>query len=178
MRKTWCSLRGLTRSYAHPAIDKTEQLFRPWFKVLDARYNPVSVSDACHSLVLSCAVCQQTKPRRGRQPDKLDFTPVPEHIIHSVSVDCVELPDYPAKNGIVYDYALCVVCRLTGYVVAILCVKKGLTSSDVAQMFVERVFVHFGLPAAIYPDWDKLINAEFCKQGFKLTDIGEYKSPV
>ena len=77
-----------------------------------------------------------------------------------------------------YDYALCVVCRLTGYVVAIPCVMKGLTSSDVAQMFVERVFVQFGLPAAIYSDWDKLINAEFCKECFKLTGIDEYKSPV
>ena len=116
-------------SYAHPGIDKTEQCFHRRFKALDARYNPVSVSDACHSLVHSCAVCQQTRPRRGRQPDTLDSTPGPEHIFHSVSVDFVELPDCPAKNGIVYDYALCVVCRLTGYVVAILCVKKGLCRS-------------------------------------------------
>ena len=32
--------------------------------------------------------------------------------------------------------------------------------------------------AAIYSDWDKLINAEFCKEVFKLTGIDEYKSPV
>ena len=93
-------------------------------------------------------------------------------------MDFVPLPDCPAQNGVVYNYALCVVCRLTSYVVAIPGVKKGLTSSDVAQMFVERVFVHFGLPAAIYFDWDKLINAEFCKEVFKLMRIDEYKSPV
>ena len=135
---------AVLHSYAHRGIDETEQPFRRSFKVLDARYNPVSVSDACHSLVHSCGVCQQTKPRCSRQPDTLDRTPVPEHIFHSVYLEFVELPDCPAKNGIVYDYALCVVCRLTGTVVAIPCVKKGLTSSDVAQMFVERVFVHFG----------------------------------
>ena len=118
------------------------------------------------------------QPRRGRQPHMLDSTLVPEHIWHSVSVEFVESHDCTAKNGIVYDYALCVLCRLNGYVVAILSVKRALTSSDVAQMFVERVFVHFGFPAAIYSDWSKLIYAEFCKGAFKLTGIDEYKRPV
>ena len=77
-----------------------------------------------------------------------------------------------------YDYAFRVVWRLTGYVVAVPCVKKGLTSSDVAQMFVGRLFVHFGLPAAICSDWAKLMNAEFCKAFVKLTGIDECKSPV
>ena len=41
-----------------------------------------------------------------------------------------------------------------------------------------HVFVTFGLPVAIYPDWDKLINLELCKELFKLTGIDEYNSPV
>ena len=43
---------------------------------------------------------------------------------------------------------------------------------------VDRVFVHFGLPSAIYSDHDHLINAEFCKQFFRLSGFDEYKSPV
>ena len=73
---------------------------------------------------------------------------------------------------------LCFLCRLTGYIVAIPCTEAGLTSAAVAQFMVERVFVHFGLPSAIYSDHDHLINAEFCKEIFRLSGVDEYKSIV
>ena len=166
-------------SYAHPGIDKTEQLFHRRFKVLGPVSTVSEISAVCSQHVHHCSVCQRARPQRGHQPDTRESSPFPDHIFHSISADFVKLPDNPVKrNGKTYDVVLCIVCRLNGYIVAIAYTEAGLTCADVAQLMVDRVFVHFGLPSAIYSDHDHLINAEFCKEFFRLSGVDEYKSPV
>ena len=82
------------------------------------------------------------------------------------------------RNGKTYDVVLCIVCHLTAYIVANPCTGTGLTSVDVAQPRVDRVFVHFGLQSAIYSDHDHLINGEFCNEFFRPSGVDEDRRPV
>ena len=123
-------------SYSHPSIDKTEQLFHRTFKIMGPRYTVSGISAVPSQHVHHCSVCQRAKPRRGAQLDTLESSPVPDHIFHSILVDFVKSPDNPVKrNAKTYDVVLCIVCRSTGYIMAIPCTEAGLTSGDVARLW-------------------------------------------
>ena len=63
----------------------------------------------------TCAVCQQTKPRTGKQPGSVDHFPIPSDVFRTLSIDFVDLPE-TASGGVKYDYCMVVVCRLSDYV--------------------------------------------------------------
>ena len=74
----------------------------------------------------ACEVCQQTKPQIGKQDAEPEFYPVPEDPVTSLAVDFVSLPK-SVVNGETYDYLMVVVCRLTGYILAIRTQELGLS---------------------------------------------------
>ena len=82
-----------------------------------------------------CVVCAQPKARRGPHPDSCKPFPVPSFPFSSVAIDFVHLPEVcnqSTKTEIYANYAMVIVCRLAGYVMAIACCKEGLTSRKAA----------------------------------------------
>ena len=60
----------------------------------------------------------KTKPRVGIHPDSLHHYPIPNDPFSSLAIDVLELKPVTV-NGAVYDFFMVLVCRLTGYVIAV-----------------------------------------------------------
>ena len=59
-----------------------------------------------------------------------------------------------------------IVCRQTGYVLAIPCREKGLDSKSAATLFLDRCVPMFGLPKEFICDNASLITSQFvCHEG-------------
>jgi hypothetical protein len=91
----------------------------------------------CLQISQRCQICQAVKPRRGTPPGTMDFFPVPNDIFTSLCMDFLELEPCKGTDDKIYDYILVVVCRLSGYIVAIPFQRAGLTAHVLAQMFLE-----------------------------------------
>ena len=129
-------------------------------------------------LVGHCRVCQTAKHRKGVQPDTLDHYPIPDNIFDSIAVDFLDLTENPVTEGKVeYNYVLVVVCRLSGYIIAIPCHNTP-TSKELARIFVHHIFPHRGPPSVIFSDNDHLVSAQFCKEFFMLSGAEGHKSPI
>jgi transposase InsO family protein len=115
----------------------------------------------CLQISQRCQICQAVKPRRGTPPGTLDFFPVPPDIFTSLCMDFLELEPCKGADGKIYDYVFVVVCRLSGYIVAIPCQKAGLTAQILAQIFMEKCICLMGLPNEIVSDQDHLISSRF-----------------
>ena len=165
-------------TYAHPGIDKTCQLFHRKFCILDESYTATKIKEHVQQVVHHCQVCQTAKPRKGAQPDTHEGYPIPDEIFQSISVDFLDLTGDPVtRHGKIFDYVLVVVCRLSGYVIAIPC-SKHITAAELAEIFVERVFTHWGLPSVIFSDHDHLVNSKFFTHCCMLSGVDEHTSPI
>ena len=123
-------------SYVHSGIEKT-------LLMVDRKFcfhglTKADLEERVKQVCDSCAVCQQTKPRTGKQPGSVDHFPIPSDVFSSVSIDFVDLP-LTEHNTVKYDYCMVVVCRLSGYMMAMPTTKSGLDSRKAAELFLERV---------------------------------------
>ena len=117
-------------------------------------------SDGVSAVVEECPVCQATKHRRGTQPESNQPYPIPEYPFSSVCIDFCDVTSDPCTHRQTeYDYMVIVVCRLTGYVIAVQC-QKILTSEELAEIFLERIVQFAALPQTIFTDHEHLINAK------------------
>ena len=122
--------------YAHPGIRKTLKMFN---RKYSCAYQMKELHRMVQSIVNKCNICGQTKGRKGLQPESNHPAPVLEYPFASVCVDFCDLSGRPCTtNGNTCDYVLVVVCRLTGYVVAVPC-SKTLTALGLADLYLERV---------------------------------------
>ena len=129
-------------------------------------------------VVNPCPICGQGKGRKGLQPESNHPAPVPEYPFSCLCIDVCDLSSCPCTaNNRTYDYVLVVVCRLTGYVVAVLC-SKTLDAQGLADMYLERVVCIMGLPQEIFSDQDHLVTAEFFKQLCSLSGIAMKQSTI
>ena len=120
-------------SQCHPGVPKLLSLLgRRYIFSLTMKELHKACSDVCHH----CQVCQAVKPRKGQVPGTMDFFPIPQEIFSSLCMDFVDLEPCKGTDGCTYDYCLVIVCRLSGYIVAIPCKKDGLTAKKVAQLFL------------------------------------------
>ena len=115
--------------YVHSGIEKT-------LLMVDRKFcfhglTKADLEERVKHVCDSCAVCQQTKPRTGKQPGSVDHFPIPFDVFSSVSIDFVDLP-LTEHNTVKYDYCMVAVCRLSGYVMAIPTTKSGLDSRKAA----------------------------------------------
>ena len=62
-----------------------------------------------------------------------------------------------------YDSAFVIVCRLTGYVMA-LPSSTTITSSELASLFLTRFVTFFGLPKEIFSYVDEIMHADFIRR--------------
>ena len=124
-------------------------------------------------VVKSCNVCQATKPRRGAQPDTLDLFPIPEFLFSSISVDLVSMPELHHHSQ-KYNSIMVVLCRLTGYIIAVPC-NSNLSSAELAALLLERMVSFMGLPHEIFSGHDSILRASFFHT---LLGVEDHKSTV
>ena len=161
--------------YAHPGIRKTLEIFKGKYS---CAYQLKELHQMVQSIVNKCNICGQTKGRKGLQPESNHPAPVPEYLLASVCVDFCDLSGRSCTaNGNTYDYVLVVVCRLTGYVVAVPC-SKTLTALGLADLYLKRVVPVMGMPQEILSDHDHLVTAEFFSELSKLSGISMKQSTI
>ena len=97
------------------------------------------VAQQCERVIRACHLCQAVKKKANSREGTLDFLPIPEDIFSSICMDFLQLPTCTDADGQEFYYALVVVCRLSGYVLAIPCLKRGLNAEKVARMFLRHV---------------------------------------
>ena len=171
-----------THTYAHPGIHKTHQLIdrKYIFQELDKgqprKFSYTKLKEHIALQLGHCQVCQAVKGRKGLQPDTMHSYPIPEYPFSSISADFCKL-DEVKQGAVVYDSVFVIVCRLTGYVMALPC-STTITSSELASLFLTRFVTFFGLPKEIFSDVDKIMHADFFSTFCQLSGIEEYRSPV
>ena len=165
-------LNGL-HSYSHPGTDKLRQLFARKFS---ARMKRAEFLKAVSQVAKQCNVCQATKPRRGAQPDTLEFFPIPQFPFSSISIDFVSVPELKVGHQL-YNNIMAVVCRLTGYILAVPC-SNTLSSEALASLFLERVVSFMGLPHENFSGHDSILKASFFDTLMKLSGVEDHKSTV
>ena len=62
-----------------------------------------------------------------------------------------------------YDSVFVIVCRLTGYVMALPC-STTITSSELASLFLTRFVTFFGLPKEISSYVDETMHADIIQR--------------
>ncbi|GMG18058.1 unnamed protein product [Phytophthora fragariaefolia] len=113
--------------------------------------------------VQTCGTCQRVKPAPSASAPLMSL-PVPADCWRTVSMDFIfELPaDARGPTGIL-DF----VCRLSK-MVRLAAVRKSVTAPQVAQLFVDNVFRHHGLPEAFVSDRDPRFVSHFWHHLFRL----------
>ena len=157
-------------TYAHAGIDKTLEMANRKFKFFQVANLYARVAD----VIRHCPVCEQAKPRVGKNPGGMHHWPIPDYPFSSLAMDFVELP--PTKfHGERFDHIMVIVCRLTGYILAIPVLKAGFTAEDAASHFLHRCVFFMGLPKEIFSDNDKLFGSKFFETLMALSGIEQYK---
>ena len=131
-------------SYGHPRVEKTVELFdrKFWCLTYDLPRGRRNLSPDIAQILGLCHECQTTKARRGKQPNTCEFAPVPQYPFTSLAIDFCKLPGCLQKStGNKVDCLMVIICRQTGYVLAIPCQEKGLDSKSAASLFLDR-YVH------------------------------------
>jgi hypothetical protein len=166
-------------SYGHPRVEKTVELFdrKFWCLAYDLPRGRRNLSPDIAKILGRCHECQTTKARRGKQPDTCEFAPVPQYPFTSLAIDFCKLPECLQKStGKKVDYLMVIVCRQTGYVLAIPCQEKGLDSKSAASLFLDRCVHMFGLPKEFICDNASIINSEFLKDSFAMSGVEQHSS--
>ena len=180
--KRFCVPRQLIRElvecyhqHGHPGTPKLHSLIkrRYYFSTTDK-----DILDICADICRLCPVCQAVKQRHGKPTGSLDFFPIPDDIFSSLCMDFLELEPCKGSDGKEYNYVLVVVCRLSGYILAIPCQKAGLTAVSLAQIFLEKCVPFMGLPNEIVSDQDHLISSKFFSTLCGLIGIEQHFSII
>ena len=156
----------------HAGPEKMWQLFERQFQ---CSMPPAELKDLIKKICRQCPLCQSVKVNTGIQNKTLEFYPIPPHVFHSLAMDFVDLP-HVKYEGMDFDYALVIVCRHSGYIMALPCRKKGLTAEKLATLFYHRCVWFMGLPKEVFSDQDKLIHSSFFKTLCALSGVEKYHS--
>ena len=165
--------------YGHPRVEKTVELFDRKFWCL-AYHLPRDRSNQSVDIAKirsRCRECQTTKARRGKQPDTCEFIPDPEYPFTSLAIDFCKMPDCLQKStGKKVDYLMVIICRQTGYVLALPCQEKRVDSKNAASLVWDRCVHMFGLPKGFIYDDASIINSEFVKEFFFMSGVEQHSS--
>ena len=163
---------------AHSGQAKTLELFLRRFH---AGMPCVWLRDPVNKALSDCVVCTQAKARRGPHPDSCKPFPVPTFPFSLVAIDFVDLPEVrnkSTKTKILANYAMVIVCQLTGYVMAIPCCKEGLMSRKAAELFLHRCGFSMRLPRKIQADNQSIISSTFSNALCNLAGIEQAKTII
>jgi hypothetical protein len=122
--------------------------------------------------VKSCDACQRIKFSTHKSQGLLRPLPIPEKQWSEVTMDfIVELPTTAAG----YDAILVFTDKLTKMVHFAATTTKC-TASDAARLFIQKVFVHHGLPVRMIHDRDTRFTSNFWKECFQLLGVTQANS--
>jgi hypothetical protein len=112
----------------------------------------------------SCLSCQVNKPQATPPAGLLQPLPVPSRRWQSINIDLIVglPPDAQGRDSIVQF-----VDRLSKRVCVAPC-KKSITAPELAEVFLDVVFKHHGLPEVLVCDRDSKFVSEFWKTLFRL----------
>ena len=164
-------------SYGHPRVEKTVELFdrKFWCLAYDLPRGRRNLSPDIAKILGGCHECQTTKARRSKQPDTCEFAPVPQYPSTFLAIDFCKLPKCLQKStGKKMYYLMVIVCRHTGYVLAIPCQEKGSDSKNAASLFFDRCVHMFGLPKEFICDNVSIINSELLKDLFAMSGVEQH----
>ena len=136
------------------------------------------LSRLCEDIVRHCQICQCVRKKSNIRQGTLDYWPIPDEVFSCLCMDFVDLPSCQDAEGATFDYALVIVCRLSGYVVALPCRKTGLTAEHCARLFLRHCVAIFGLPHEIMSDNDHLISSRFMNTLCALSGVTQHTSIV
>jgi hypothetical protein len=115
--------------------------------------------------VKGCVMCSTCKPT-NRKLGLYSPLPVPSHPWESISMDFVRgLP--MSKGG--HDYLYVVVDMFSNMCILIPC-KKHIIADQIANVFFQYVFIHFGLPTSIISDRDTRFLGDFWTGLWRMMD--------
>jgi len=109
--------------------------------------------------VQECDACQRTKPSTQKPSGELQPLPIPERPWKSIGMDLLG-PVPESKNG--HDMILIVVDRLTK-MAHFIPTNSDVTSKQLADLFLQYIFRHHGLPDNIVSDRDPKFTSRFWK---------------
>ena len=162
---------------AHPGTPKTLELFKQHFHVRNLSDN--DLRDRVKEVVDACVLCAQCRVRRGPPPDSCEPFPVLSYPFASVAMDFVSLPEVKhPETGVKVDYAMVIMCCLTGYILAIPCRQEGLTSNKAAALLLHYCAPFTGMPREIHSDNQSIISSDFFDALCGLAGITQAKSIV
>ena len=107
----------------------------------------------------------------------MDPFPIPYDVFSSLSIDFVDLP-LTGHNTVKYEYCMAVVCRLSGFVLAIPTTKSGLDNCKAAELLLDRVVVVMAFRARIFADNQSIITSNFTTQLCWLSGIEQHQSVI
>ncbi len=142
---------GLTES-GHGGFAKT------YNKIASTYYWP-RMSREIKKFVLTCDICQKTKPRRHAPYGLLQPIPIPTRPFEVITIDFI--PELPNSNEI--DNILVVVDKLTKYGIFIPTTTK-ITEAETANLLFKHVICDYGLPRQIISDRDSKWTGSFWKE--------------
>ena len=146
-------------STAHPGQTKTQQLIKNHY------YWPMWRKDV-EWYVWNCTKCQQAKNPQDKTPGLLKLLPIPEQPWQHISMDFQSFPK--DKKG--YNAAFVVVDWFSKRPVSIPCYKTTDTA-EMAQLFVEHVYQHWGPPTTIVLDRGPQFISDFWSEFRKTLGI-------
>ena len=111
--------------------------------------------------VRSCPVCQLVKSDHRKKVGALQPIPLPERKWQQITIDLVtNLPESEGKTAIAVF-----VDRLSKMVHFAPCTKE-ISAEKYAQLFIDHVFKHHGLPEVIISDRDPRFTSRFWRELF------------
>ncbi len=143
----------------HFGISKT-------MKLITRTYWWPQIRKDVRNFIRSCDTCCRSKIPCHLPYGKLQTLPIPKAPWQSISMDFII--NLPPSSG--YDAILVVVDRFTK-MAHFLPDRKDFTSEDTAQLLLQEVFRHHGLPQQIISDRGPQFIAKFWKRLFELLQV-------
>ena len=110
-------------------------------------------------------------------PKTCEFAPVPQYPFTLLAIDFCKLPEWLQKStGENVDYLMVIVCRQTGYVLAVPRQEKGLDIKSAAPLFVDGCVHMLELPKEFICDNASIINSEVLKDLFAMSGVEKHIS--
>ena len=147
------------RTSGHLGRDKTMERLR-------RQYYWPGVGADVHTYVRTCPSCQKNKPGNAKPIGLLRPLPIPTEKWEQVSLDLIT--QLPACKGSGYDTIVTFVDRLTK-MIHLAPTHTTVTAEGVADIFMNTVFRHHGMPRVMVSDRDSKFTSDFWRALFKYT---------
>ena len=120
------------------------------------------VEDVAKAVKRQCVTCQAAEPPNFSTDLPIHFSPVPDQIMTSVSLDVFYFGPEKWQGGS-FDSILLCVDRHSGWIIAKPCTKLGLTAEAAVHLMMDGGWETFGIPAVITSDQGAPFVGQFWK---------------